>query len=163
MNRLIFLDIDGVLNSRRFIEESTDGEGVIIVNGELDATAHIDPSRVVRLNALIAATGSRVILSSSWRQSFGLEKTQRSLRARGFAHELADCTARFVGEDRHVEIRHYLSSFAEPPSFVILDDAVEAGTGFGERFVHVADGLEDAHVAIAVELLSRTGAHAQRA
>ncbi len=163
MNPLIFLDIDGVLNSTRFIEESTDGEGVVIVNGEFDATAHIDPSRVVRLNALIAATGARVVLSSSWRQSFGLEKTQRSLRAKGFAHELADCTARFVGEDRHVEIRHYLAAFAEPPSFVILDDAVEAGAGFGERFVHVADGLEDAHVAIAIELLNQTGTHPQRA
>jgi hypothetical protein len=163
MNRLIFLDIDGVLNSTRFIEETTGGEGVVIVNGEFDATAHIDPSRVTRLNALIAATGSRVILSSSWRQSFGMEKTQRSLRARGFAHELADCTARFVGEDRHAEIRHYLSTLAEPPSFVILDDAVEAGIGFGERFVHVADGLEDAHVDRCVELLGRPGTHPQRA
>jgi hypothetical protein len=118
---------------------------------------------VTRLNALIAVTGSRVILSSSWRQSFGLEKTQRSLRTKGFAHELADCTARFVGQERHVEIRHYLSMFAEPPSFVILDDALEAGVGFGEHFVHVPDGLEDEHVEISVEILSRPAAHPQRA
>lgn len=160
---LIFLDIDGVLNSALFLAESTDGEGVIIVDGEFDATAHIDPSCVTRLNALIEATGARVILSSSWRRSFGLEKTQRSLQTKGFAHQLADCTARFVGQERHVEIRHFLSMFTEPPSFVILDDDLEAGVGFGESFVHVADGLEDHHVERAIAILSRRATHPQRA
>lgn len=155
VSSLVFLDIDGVLNSARFLADNTAGEGVIIVDGEFDATAHIDPSCVARLNTLIEATSVRVILSSSWRRSFGLKKTQRSLQTKGFTHDLADCTARFVEQERHVEIRHYLSMFAEPPSFVILDDALEAGVGFGENFVHVPDGLEDHHVELSIAILSR--------
>lgn len=53
MSPLIFLDIDGVLNSAQFVAENTDGEGVIIVDGALDATAHVDPARVTRLDRLI--------------------------------------------------------------------------------------------------------------
>jgi hypothetical protein len=150
---LIFLDIDGVLNSTRFIAENTDGEGVLIVDGELDATAHIDPACVARLDRIIDVTSARVVLSSSWRQLFGLEKTQRSLKTKGFAHALADATARLPGEARHVEIRSYLASLRHEPAFVILDDAEEAGAGFGHRFIHVRDGLEDEQVERALRVL----------
>lgn len=150
---LIFLDIDGVLNSVQFIAENTNGEGVIIVDGELDATAHIDPARVARLNRLVGASGARVILSSSWRLLFGLVKTQSSLKAKGFAHELADVTMRLPGEARHLEIKSYLASLREEPPFVVLDDAEEAGIGFGHRFVRVPDGLEDEHVDLALRVL----------
>ncbi|APR84219.1 Hypothetical protein A7982_09568 [Minicystis rosea] len=155
MDKLIFLDIDGVLNSVQYLAEHTGGEGVVIVDGEFDATAHIDPARVTRLNTLVERSGARVILSSSWRRSFGLEKTQRSLRAKGFAHELEGETVRLVGHPRHMEIRHYLAMFAAMPSFVVLDDAPEAGVGLGDHFILVSDGLEDAHVETAVAILDR--------
>jgi hypothetical protein len=147
MKRIIFLDIDGVLNSAQFRAESTTGEGVVIVNGAFDATAHIDPRRVARLNRLIEATNAEVVLSSSWRTLFGPERTQSSLRARGFAHQITDCTVRLVGEARRVEIESYLAALGTRPRFVILDDdAEEVGAGFGRNFVHVPDGLEDEHV-----------------
>lgn len=147
MNRIIFLDIDGVLNSAQFRAESTNGEGVVIVNGAFDATAHIDARRVARLNRLIGATNAEVVLSSSWRKLFGLERTQSSLMAKGFAHRIADCTVRLVGEARHVEIEQYLAALGTRPRFIIFDDdAEEIGVGFGLNFVHVPDGLEDEHV-----------------
>lgn len=147
MKRIIFLDIDGVLNSAQFLAGSTSGEGVVIVNGAFDATAHIDPQRVARLNRLIEATDAEVVLSSSWRKLFGLERTQSSLKARGFAHQITDVTARLAGEARRVEIESYLAALDTRPQFVILDDdAGEIGTGFGRNFVHVPDGLEDEHV-----------------
>lgn len=98
MKRLIFLDIDGVLNSAQFHADNTNGEGVVIVNGAFDATAHIDPQRVARLNCLIESTNAEVVVSSSWRKLFGLERTQSSLKAKGFAHQITDCTVRLVGE-----------------------------------------------------------------
>jgi hypothetical protein len=153
MRPLIFLDIDGVLNSARFIAENTHGEGVIIVDGELDATAHIDPARVARLNHLVDTSGARVVLSSSWRQLFGLEKTQRSLAAKGFRYALADATARLPREQRHIEIRNYLANLGQEAAFVVLDDAEEAGVGFGDRFIHVRDGLEDEHVERSLRVL----------
>ncbi len=157
MKRIIFLDIDGVLNSALFRAEHTNGEGVTIVNGAFDATAHIDPQRVARLNRLIEATDAEVVLSSSWRKLFGLERTQASLKAKGFVHLIADCTLRLVGEGRNVEIGSYLAALGTLPRFVILDDdAKEIGAGFGPNFIHVADGLEDEHVELAGRLLLGT-------
>ncbi|MBK8257557.1 MAG: hypothetical protein IPK82_33425 [Polyangiaceae bacterium] len=153
MKRLIFLDIDGVLNSAQFIAENTNGEGVIIVDGAFDATSHIDPLRVERLNRLIAATHAEVVLSSSWRRLFGVEKTQFSLKAKGFAYEIADSTVRMPGHPRQAEIESYLSSFTVRPPFVILDDATEAGIGFGKNFIHIHDGLEEEHIEQARRIL----------
>lgn len=156
MKRLIFLDIDGVLNSVQFRADNTNGEGVVIVDGVFDATAHIDPLRVARLNHLIDATDAEVVLSSSWRKLFGVERTQASLRAKGFAHQITDCTVRLVGEPRHVEIESYLAALGTRPRFVILDDAEEAGVGFGQNFIHVLDGLEDEHTERACRFLLET-------
>jgi hypothetical protein len=153
MKRLIFLDIDGVLNSAQFRAENTNGEGVVIVDGAFDATAHIDPLRVARLNRLIDTTGAEVVLSSSWRKLFGRERTQFSLKAKGFAHQITDCTVRLVGELRHVEIESYLAALGTHPRFVIFDDAEEAGVGFGPNFIHVLDGLEDDHIERACRIL----------
>lgn len=151
--RILFLDIDGVLNSTRFMAENTNGEGVIVVDGELDATAHIDPIRVGRLNRLITETNAVVVLSSSWRVVFGIQKTQSSLRARGFAHVLADTTIRIVDQPRAAEIEHYLARLGGQPSFVILDDDRGAGIGFDRSFVHIPDGMEDEHVERAKRVL----------
>lgn len=152
---LIFLDIDGVLNSTRFRAEHTGGDGAVTLDGAFDAIAHLDPRRVARLNVLVSRSGARVILSSSWRLWFGLENTERSLRERGFVHALSGATIRLVGRSRHDEIRHHLAALAQVPNFVVLDDEPEAGVGMGERFVHVPDGIEDVHVDRALRLLAR--------
>lgn len=154
MNRLIFLDIDGVLNSAAFIAEATKGVGVSVVDGAFDATTHLDPARIARLNRLIEAARAAVVLSSSWRLLFGLEKTQASLRQRGFVHELADVTPRILGTDRHAEIKAYLSTLRSPLSFVVLDDDETAGVDLEANFVHVRDGLEEEHVERALLLLT---------
>jgi hypothetical protein len=153
MTKLIFLDIDGVLNSAEFLAPLLGGRGGNIAEGSFDTSAHIDPQRVQRLNRLIAGTAARVVLSSSWRLAFGREKTEHSLREKGFAHALADETPRIFGGDRHAEIKAYLASLSPPVRFVVLDDDAIAGFGLEENFVHVADGLEDEHVERARRLL----------
>jgi hypothetical protein len=150
---IVFLDIDGVLNSEQYIAEHTGGVGVEIVDGELDATAHVDPARVARLNRLVAVTGAEVVLSSSWRVLFGLEKTQSILAAKGFAYRLSDATPRLPGMPRHVEIANHVAWLGGQVAFVILDDAEEAGGVLVERLVHVDDGLEDHHVDRAIQIL----------
>ena len=146
MNRLIFLDIDGVLNSTEFIAKQAEGAEATVIDETFDATQHIDPSRVARLNRLIEGTGARVVLSSSWRLLFGLERTEHSLRQKGFAHELSAETPRIFGSDRHAEIKAYLATLEPPVSFVVLDDDAFAGIDLEDHFVHIPDGLEDEHV-----------------
>src|SRR5262249_44446091 len=150
---------DGVLNSTQFLSEPAHGEGVVLVGGEFDATESIDPSCVELLNRLVSESGARVVLSSSWRCLFGLERTQRSLRGKGFAGVLSDATVRLIGSPRHAEIRYYLAGFPGVPNFVVLDDAPEAGSGMGKHFIHVPDGLEPWHVDAAIAVLRGPGFH----
>jgi hypothetical protein len=77
------------------------------------------------------------------------------LQAKGFGGQLADVTVRLAGDPRHAEIRHYLTCLPGVPSFVVLDDDPEAGEGFGGHFIQVIDGLEPAHVEVALALLRR--------
>lgn len=159
MNTILFLDIDGVLNDSRFLHDSSNGEGVVIVNNQFDASAHIDPARVARLNRILEATGAHVVLSTSWRALFGIERTEAFLRSRGFDGTIIDQTPRLKGHERHVEIRRWLSAQAtEPDRFAIVDDDLDAGYGFGHRFVGVVDGIEDEHVERLIALLGRRAA-----
>jgi hypothetical protein len=119
--RLIFLDIDGVLNGH-------------------DAHRHpngycgIDPACVYRLNRIVAETGADLVISSAWRyllhssmvlagfhhmmRTYGLD---RSVRIRGIT-----CADEFI-PDRGPQIRYYLDTrpavdHAAVESYVILDD-----------------------------------------
>ena len=55
--KVIFLDIDGVLNSEEYYESFPDGEFI----------PPIDPVCVERLKRIVDRTGAKLILSSSWR------------------------------------------------------------------------------------------------
>jgi hypothetical protein len=156
MTRLIFLDIDGVLNSSEFLAHA-DKSGITVVDAAFDAATHIDAARVDRLNRLVSSTVAQVVLSSSWRLLFGMQKTEHSLKRRGFAHSLSGETPRIFGSDRHDEIKAYLARVRPPLSFVVLDDDTFAGEGLEPHFVHVPDGLEDEHVDRARGLLLGLG------
>jgi hypothetical protein len=154
MRRCLFLDIDGVLNSKRFLEESARGEGVRVLDGRLDATHHLDPVRVAKLDAFVERHGLELVLSSSWRILFGLDRTEQMLRSVGFR-------ARFVGETpnlrelRAKEIAAFLAS-AEGRSvgrFAILDDDPGAGGELAPHLVLVDDGLLDEDLARAATIL----------
>ncbi len=54
--KIIFLDIDGVLNSRQYDAERGTAEG------------NIDVSRLLLLKQLIDQTGAKIVLTSSWRR-----------------------------------------------------------------------------------------------
>lgn len=59
MKKIIFLDIDGVLNSDEYIEDLPP------VSTELD---DIDESKVQLLKEIVDRTGAQIVLSSSWRK-----------------------------------------------------------------------------------------------
>lgn len=59
MKKIIFLDIDGVLNCEESMRRGVRGQGVEM----------IDPYRTIVLDRIIQATGAEVVLSSSWRHS----------------------------------------------------------------------------------------------
>lgn len=76
--RVLFLDVDGVLNSSAYLELRAAARA----NG--DWAQLLDPAACALLNDVLAATGARIVLSSDWRfRVESLVHMERMLRARG--------------------------------------------------------------------------------
>lgn len=131
MQKVIFLDIDGVLNSRKFLSISR-GEFIdklIIANGD-DLTfmaEQLDPEAIARLNRIITVTGANVVVSSTWRLMWPLEKIVAALESRGFVGDVIGATDNFEREWGHVRRPRALeiADFADRHNvehFVVVDD-----------------------------------------
>jgi len=75
--RIVFLDFDGVLNSRALVERSltphTPGLGLLAEDA------------VARVERLCASGEAGIVVSSTWRLTFELPSLERMLRAKGLA------------------------------------------------------------------------------
>lgn len=187
MTRVLFLDIDGVLNSEVHYNRKI-GPGGHVLDRPVNAVEDdqlatllarfpgtdrgrwlhylrcIDPLCVGRLNAIVAATGAQVVLSSAWRRILALEQMQAVLDAHGFIGKLVDATPRNLrGHNggtyvpRGVEIMHWIENSAPNglEAFAILDD--NGGMdGCEDRFVQTdfEVGLADIDVERAIQLLT---------
>lgn len=92
--RLLFLDVDGVLNSggwarRRPSREAFAAErGISPEPGRHNllvwAQRSIDPDAVEILNELVDRSGARIVVSSTWRTMWPLPRLELLLRERGY-------------------------------------------------------------------------------
>lgn len=69
---LLFLDVDGVLNSARWCREKPPGGGI-----------GIDPSAARHLQRIIDETGCKLVLSSTWRKDYSIAVMRSKLIAAG--------------------------------------------------------------------------------
>lgn len=126
--KIIFLDIDGVLNHEWFYKER------FRKRYEEGAIGHpyseIDPESVQNLNQLILNTGAKVVLSSTWRHS-GLDYCLDVLKFHGFEGEIIDVTPDLRSNDclRGNEILRWMKDnkdligeYYNFTEYVILDD-----------------------------------------
>lgn len=122
--RIIFLDIDGVLNDSRYIDavlERYEREGVEPPDVVSALAAILDPVRVERLNRIVAATGAEVVAATSWREALTDAELNEALRRRGFASIVVDRTPEGpTGRGR--QIAAWLEKQDDVDGFVILDD-----------------------------------------
>ena len=153
--KIIFLDVDGVLNCRN----SRSRCGSII---------GVDRAKVERLAKIINETGAKVVLTSTWRNGLddNLEATDKygkylikALRVYGEI-EIFGKTEYINVWDRGNEITEWLDRHKDVESWVVLDDEVfrdYSMTGVSKRLVKTSwykDGLTDEHVERAIELLN---------
>lgn len=152
---VLFLDIDGVLNSTSYWHDA----GEKLPMGKAGA---IDPQAVARLNQIVQSTNCMVVLSSSWR-SQGYEHVDKMLQERGFKWRLIHQTPVKEGCPRCAEIDEWLSLNADlwGDRFVVLDDDPQAWSDDGPfaaqgRFVNTnyLVGLRENGVDLAIEWLS---------
>lgn len=139
--RVIFLDIDGVLNSREWDAKCA------LTGGDL---MQPDPRLVVRLLGVVQETDAKIVLTSSWR----LDKTIR------WPFPVYDVTPRGDAFGcRADEIKAWLEAHMEDgayPAFAIVDDEPDAGIGFDYRFIQTdpRTGLSAADAARLVGLFT---------
>lgn len=154
--RLIFLDVDGVLNSSAWYDGFLSDHRPI-------PRPPIDREAVARLELVVRATGAHLVLSTSWR---GEVRLPLWLLQHG-------CSGAVVGRtpylyDRHgyhvergVEIASWLRRKARCGvairSFVILDDGDDMGS-LRSNLVQTTQelGLQDEHVEHAMALLGQS-------
>jgi hypothetical protein len=123
---IVFLDVDGVLNSRRWDARSGAAEEAGPPTERELWERRIDPECVARLDRLLQRTGAVVVVSSSWRKRLPLNEIVPILEARGFRGRIVGATAT---EDntasRGAEITRWLTeNDTRGAAYVVLDDEV---------------------------------------
>lgn len=141
--RVIFLDVDGVLNSYDFFAKCRD---------DLSNLCEIDLAAVKLIQHAVEATRAIVILSSTWRLD------------RSLIHQLIDrgvpidgMTPRLDSFDiRGHEIQAWLDEHPHVTHYAVVDDEADAGIGHESSFVHTDPqiGLTPRDVAKIIGLLT---------
>lgn len=153
--KVIFLDIDGVLNSRAYDRKRNWNE-----------QSDIDETRLPLLKKIVDESGAKIILSSTWREHWDkkLEKCDGdgiyvNETFAKYGLEIFDKTPDLgIDFDRPDEIKAWLGSSKERiESFVIVDDFRYGWGSLSDHFVKTNPnfglGLEEEHVRKAIEIL----------
>lgn len=129
--KVLFLDIDGVLNSRRTCE-AFDGFPHCYEPAHM---ARFDHVAIALIRRLCDKTGASIVLSSSWRHDPCKDtKIVAVKHATGLDLPIIDCTPDCNGP-RGLEINAWLSAHQEVTSYAIVDDNDDMLTEQKHRFV----------------------------
>jgi hypothetical protein len=139
--RLVFLDFDGVLNCELSI-------------GHLGTRYKFWPESIKALNQILAQSGARIVISSTWREHWTLSENTASLEAAGLLPGRVVGKTSISGGERGTEIDSWLTSAPyQVDSFVILDDKEDMAM-HRQRLVQVDPkvglGVKEARQAIAL-------------
>lgn len=159
-NKIIFLDVDGVLNSQSYCLRCKLND-----NSEWE----IDEECVKNLKTIVDKTGADIVLSSTWRRM--KDDYRLSIRLNmildKYGLHISDKTPWLHG-NRPEEIKLWLDDYIfkgnEVKSFVILDDdfSIDAYKKYGlennvvkTSFYEENGGLREEHVKQAISILER--------
>ena len=169
---IIFLDIDGVLNSGRSYEVYCERDITDIPKkynwAAALAASTVDPVAVALVNRVIAATKAKVVVSSSHRVSFikgfgytgvtvvDLVELREYIHALGIEAEVIDATPLLPGYARGEEIKQWLRLHPSVTDYLILDDDADMLEEQQDRFVHTStsDGFMFSHYRKALKILN---------
>ena len=156
ITKIIFLDVDGVLNH----SGSKSRVGGTMILG-------IDKELVRRLKRIVDATGAEIVLTSTWKDDW--EPNRRSTQqptkyGRYLANKLFDFKLKPIDKttdniiDRGTGIKTWLSRHPWVKNYVVIDDDVfrDYDEEIFRHFVHThfIHGLTDGHVENAISILN---------
>ena len=118
MNKIIFLDFDGVLNTEHY-------QGLLQYQGKPwqdEYGAFFDPNAVKQLKRIIDATDADIVVESSWKY-LGLDAMKELWEVRNLPGTIIDITPSLLGKNKGVEIASWLSKYAKQDiRYIIIDD-----------------------------------------
>ena len=166
--KIIFLDIDGVLNSFATFRD---------IYNEYNLTGirrvAIDLDKVLLLKEIVDNTGALIVLSSSWR-AFGKMKHGKLVTKNQNLHDLIeilnnnglsiyDITPKSRSGNRELEIRKWMEN-KDIDDFIVIDDDCADLTGFiGKELVKTSFIKTDGHGDGIAELSGLTRSHVDEA
>ena len=154
MRKIIFLDIDGVLNSSEFDDHC---RGTYLIDPAAEDL--LDAEAVMTLRYIVDQTGAEVVMSSSWRE-YPEAKWHAIMQLDLYGVQVIDSTppsSPFKTWDyRNEEIKAWLDQHPEVTSYLILDDIPMT---YLEQAQHqvlttMQKGLLREHADKAIEILS---------
>lgn len=180
---IVFLDIDGVLNSTDFMRATHKGYGKPptrwerqLITKALDHwdapymelpkarrmiqndIRQLDKAAIERLNEIIRQTGAKIVVSSTWRMWYRAPGLQLLLSSFGLHGDVIDRTVLSPSRYRAHEIQAWLNETKlKIESFVAIDDDSADMVEVKDRLVKTQSesGLLDEHIERAVEILRR--------
>ena len=161
MNKFIFLDIDGVMNSNLFYSERTQDKRYDEWIKEYPkhiawGACNIDPRAVERLNRITDATGAKIVVSSTWRSDSNLQAVFNLV---GIKEPIHGITPFMRSRHRGSEIQEWLDKQTEPYRYIILDDDTDMLGSQLPYFIQsdwLKWGLSDEDVEQAIHILNDT-------
>ena len=129
--KVIFLDVDGVLNSDEYIK------GTIKSNIQ-GIEKHVDVEKIKLLRQAIDQTNAKVVLTSSWR----LTKMAQELIKLLITYGIYVNTTPYIRNERGLEIKQWLADNQNVEDFVILDDEIfdSYDEGLMKKLVKISNG-----------------------
>lgn len=115
---IIFLDVDGVLNSRNKLIEVYNKTH----KPHSSYSYPFDEICLENLKLLVQNTNSKIVITSTWRKySVGIDTLLKKLKEYNLDTEVIGYT-KVLNTTREEEIKEYLSTCQEISNFIILDD-----------------------------------------
>ena len=158
MDKYIFLDIDGVLNSEQYYLEKPQHKRWKEFKDKLDkhiawGVCNIDPKAVKLLNKLVTETNAKIVVSSSWRGDYAL---QTIFSLAGIIEPIYGETPRLESRFRGEEIKFWLEKQSKPYKYVIIDDDSDMFDDQKPYFIHTdyEFGLTKSDVDKAIKILN---------
>lgn len=158
--KVIFLDVDGVLNSMAWFDQ----------NKEKTGYSEINPEKVKLLKEIVENTDSKIVLSSTWRQLVKTETEEEHPMysylvdtLRNYGMEIFSLTP-YIGNNRPKEIKAWIENQSERIRFISLDDDFTEDDyrkyGIEDCLVKTSfyggnGGLQRNHVEQAIQLLNK--------
>lgn len=149
--KYLFLDCDGVLNSKAYNKTYTP----VTYIADLD---NLDPKAINNLNSICEKIPNlRIVISSSWRQKHSLDVLRKAFTKKGFKYSniVVDITEDSGNKKtRGEEILSYVRS-TQLYNYVVLDDEVSVKKLHPNNSVitKMENGLTESHVTLILEVL----------